>query len=53
VDNPLGGILFTDTDAHLSPKKFYRAIRQIPPTNMVFIPPGTFTMGSPTNDNLD
>jgi formylglycine-generating enzyme required for sulfatase activity len=50
VDNPLGSIFFTDTEAHLSPRQFYRAVRQAPPTNMVFIPPTTFTMGSPTND---
>jgi formylglycine-generating enzyme required for sulfatase activity len=50
VNNPLGSIFFTDTEAHLSPQKFYRAVRQIPPTNMVFIPANTFTMGSPTND---
>jgi formylglycine-generating enzyme required for sulfatase activity len=50
VDNPLGSIFFTDTEAHLTPQKFYRAVRQTPPTNMVFIPANTFTMGSPTND---
>jgi formylglycine-generating enzyme required for sulfatase activity len=50
VNDPLGSIFFTDTEAHLSPQKFYRAVRQIPPTNMVFIPANTFTMGSPTND---
>ncbi len=50
VNNPLGGVFFTDTESHLSPRKFYRALRQAPPTNMVFIPPNTFVMGSPTND---
>jgi formylglycine-generating enzyme required for sulfatase activity len=50
VNNPLGGIFFTDTDANLSPKKFYRAVRQIPATNMVFVPPSTFKMGSLPND---
>ena len=34
----------------LSPQKFYRALLQVPPANMVFIPPNTFTMGSPTNE---
>ena len=30
---------------------FYRALVQSSPTNMVFIPPGNFTMGSPTNES--
>ncbi|MDB6057284.1 MAG: hypothetical protein JWO95_1128, partial [Verrucomicrobiales bacterium] len=50
VNNPLGGIFFVDTEAHQSPMKFYRAVRQIPPINMVFIPPTTYKMGSLTND---
>jgi formylglycine-generating enzyme required for sulfatase activity len=50
VTNPLGAIVFTDGAAHLSPRKFYRALEQGPPTNMVFIPPNIFTMGSPTNE---
>jgi len=50
VSNNLGAIVFTDVTAHLSPQKFYRALRQNPPANMVFIPPNTFTMGSPTNE---
>ncbi|MDB6038398.1 MAG: hypothetical protein JWM99_2239 [Verrucomicrobiales bacterium] len=53
--NRLGKIVFTDTLAHLSELKFYRALLQRPPTNsvpdtLVFIPPNTFTMGSPTNE---
>ena len=48
--NALGAIVFTDVTAHLSPQKFYRARLQRPPANMVFIPPNTFTMGSPTNE---
>jgi hypothetical protein len=48
VSNPLGSALFTDTAAHLSPLKFYRALRR--PPNMVFIAPSTLTMGSLTND---
>ena len=48
--NPLGSVLFADTTAHLSSRKFYRALLQTPPPNMVFIPPDTFTMGSPTNE---
>lgn len=48
--NPLGSVLFTDVNAHLAPQKFYRALRQTPPVNMVFIPANTFIMGSPTNE---
>lgn len=48
--NTVGSATFTDDEASLSPRKFYRALRQSPPTNMVFIPPNTFTMGSPTNE---
>jgi formylglycine-generating enzyme required for sulfatase activity len=50
VTNPLGSIVFTDVTAHLASQRFYRALQQSPPTNMVFIPPNTFTMGSPTNE---
>jgi formylglycine-generating enzyme required for sulfatase activity len=53
VSNPLGSIVFTDVTAHLFPKKFYRALLQSTPTiptNMVLIPPNTFTLGSPTNE---
>jgi Leucine Rich repeats (2 copies) len=50
VTNPLGSINFTDVTAHLSQQRIYRALLQNQPTNMVFIPPNTFTMGSPTNE---
>jgi len=51
VNNPLGGIFFTDTAAHLSPQKFYRAqLIPSPPASMVFIPANTFMLGSPTNE---
>ncbi len=50
VTNSLGAVVFTDGTAHLSPQKFYRALQQGPPANMVFIPPNTFIMGSPTNE---
>jgi len=30
--------------------RFYRALLQSPPTNMVFIPANTFRLGSPTNE---
>jgi formylglycine-generating enzyme required for sulfatase activity len=48
VTNRLGSAVFTD--AISSRQKFYRARLQGPPTNMVFVPPNTFTMGSPTNE---
>ncbi|MFO1512870.1 MAG: SUMF1/EgtB/PvdO family nonheme iron enzyme [Verrucomicrobiota bacterium] len=47
---PLGTNVITDTFAQFSSRKFYRAVRQTPPANMLFIAPNTFTMGSPTND---
>jgi formylglycine-generating enzyme required for sulfatase activity len=47
--NKLGDINFTDATSHFSPQKFYRTAR-LDPANMVFIPPNTFTMGSPTNE---
>ncbi len=50
VNNPLGARLFTDTAAQLSMQKFYRVALQSPPSNMVFIPPSTFMLGSPTNE---
>jgi formylglycine-generating enzyme required for sulfatase activity len=48
--NPLGSVNFHDVTANVSPQKFYRALLQSPPAKMVFIPPNTFTMGSPTNE---
>jgi formylglycine-generating enzyme required for sulfatase activity len=50
VSNPLGSINFSDATANSSPQKFYRTLLQVPPANMVFIPPNTFAMGSPTNE---
>jgi hypothetical protein len=47
VDNQFGSVSFTDVAAHLSARKFYRAMRQASPANMVFISPNTFLMGSP------
>ena len=47
---PLGSNVITDTTAQFSPRKFYRAVRQIEPANMVFIPSNTFTLGSPNNE---
>jgi formylglycine-generating enzyme required for sulfatase activity len=42
--------VFLDTAAPPTAGRFYRALLQTPPTNMVFIPPNTFTLGSPTNE---
>lgn len=42
--------LYVDTAAPARGKRFYRAQLQVPPTNMIFLPAGTFTMGSPTNE---
>jgi formylglycine-generating enzyme required for sulfatase activity len=42
--------VFADTNAPATGTRFYRALLQNAPTNMVFIPPNTFTMGSPTNE---
>jgi len=50
VTNELGSINFMDPTAYLSPFKFYTPFRQSPPANMVFIPPNTFTMGSPPTE---
>jgi len=47
---PLGAIIITDTTAQFSPRKFYRAVRQNLPANLVFVPANTFTMGSPTTE---
>ncbi len=37
VSNSLGSVSFVDVTAHLYPLRFYQALPQIPPTNMVFI----------------
>src|SRR2546426_10015923 len=41
--------LWTDTSTPATGRRFYRAVESAP-TNLVFIPPGTFRMGSPTNE---
>lgn len=48
-------LLWADKSAPATGKRFYRAVAMEPPGNTVFIPPGTFRMGSPTNevDRLD
>lgn len=50
ASNPLGSVNFHDVTTNVLPQKFYRALLQVPPANMVFIPPNTFTMGTPTNE---
>lgn len=42
--------LWTDKSAPVKEKRFFRAVQVDAPTNMVWIPPGTFRMGSPTNE---
>jgi formylglycine-generating enzyme required for sulfatase activity len=42
--------LFVDTSAPAQGNHFYRALLQVPPTNMVFVPPNTFSMGTATNE---
>ncbi|MDB6031230.1 MAG: hypothetical protein JWM16_1568, partial [Verrucomicrobiales bacterium] len=48
--NPLGSVRFNDVTSSASPQKFYRVRLQVPPANMVFIPPNTFTMGTPATE---
>lgn len=50
VQLPATNYLFVDTTAPVQAHRFYRALVQEAPTNMVFIPPTTFTMGSRTNE---
>src|SRR6266567_3851063 len=47
---PATNYLFVDTTAPVAGSRFYRALLQSTPTNMVFIPPNTFRLGSPTNE---
>jgi formylglycine-generating enzyme required for sulfatase activity len=42
--------LWVDKSAPATGGRFYRAVVFAAPTNLVFIPPGTFRMGSPTNE---
>jgi len=46
------GDVWTDPSAPSTGQRFYRAVSVPPPAdpNLVFIQPGTFTMGSPTNE---
>ena len=47
---PASPYLWADQSAPATEKRFYRAAVMEAPTNMVFVPPGTFRMGSPTNE---
>jgi formylglycine-generating enzyme required for sulfatase activity len=47
---PASPYLWADMSAPATGQRFYRAVQTGAPTNMVFIPPGTFRMGSPTNE---
>jgi formylglycine-generating enzyme required for sulfatase activity len=50
ASNLLGKISFVDITSNATITAFYRAFPQAPPTNMVFVPANTFTMGSPANE---
>lgn len=47
---PASPYLWADTSSPATGQRFYRAVAMQAPTNLVFIPPGTFRMGSPTNE---
>jgi formylglycine-generating enzyme required for sulfatase activity len=47
---PASPYLWTDKSALATRKRFYRAVAIEAPRNMVFIPPGTFRMGSPPDE---
>jgi formylglycine-generating enzyme required for sulfatase activity len=47
---PASPFLWADKSAPATGQRFYRATVFAAPTNLVFIPPGTFRMGSPTNE---
>ena len=47
---PASPYLWADKSTPAAGQRFYRAVLFDAPTNLVFIPPGTFRMGSPTNE---
>jgi formylglycine-generating enzyme required for sulfatase activity len=47
---PASPYLWADKSAPATGQRFYRAAVFATPTNLVFIPPGTFRMGAPTNE---
>jgi formylglycine-generating enzyme required for sulfatase activity len=50
LELPATPYLWADKFSPATGKRFYRAVAMPAPTNMTFIPPGTFRMGSPTNE---
>jgi formylglycine-generating enzyme required for sulfatase activity len=48
VQLPSSPYLWVDTTAPVAGQRFYRALEG--PTNLVWLPPGTFTMGSPSSE---
>lgn len=47
---PATPFLWVDRSAPVSNRRFYRAVAAEAPASMVFVPPGTFRMGSPTGE---
>jgi len=47
---PASPYLWADKSRPATGQRFYRAVMFPTPTNLVFIPPGTFRMGSPMNE---
>ena len=47
---PVSPYLWADKSRPATGKRFYRAVAMAAPPNMVFIPPGTFRMGSPPDE---
>jgi len=47
---PASPYLWPDKSAPIGARRFYRAVAFAVPSNMVFIPPGVFRMGSPSNE---
>lgn len=43
--------MYVDASPRATASRFYRVLLPAPPTNMVFIPPNTFTLGSPANED--
>jgi formylglycine-generating enzyme required for sulfatase activity len=49
IQLPTTNFVWVDASAPATGQRFYRAVTSSP-TNLAFIPPGTFRMGSPTNE---
>ena len=47
---PSSPYLYFDTNNPATTSRFYRFVQQSVTTNMIYISPGTFTMGSPTDE---